>query len=143
MVDDQTGDLIFRVTIGPVAGNLLGQRLPAGTGIAGRAVQTRAPVIENDAQRSTSRFTGTDKQTGFTSRSLLAVPMQIKDRVLGVIEVINRRDGLPFVNGRPEHPDGFCRSGGGRGRERPSAGIDGPGTGRPRRGTPGHGPHRA
>jgi signal transduction histidine kinase/putative methionine-R-sulfoxide reductase with GAF domain len=97
MMDDQTGDLIFRVTIGPVAGNLLGQRLPAGTGIAGRAVQTRAPVIENDAQRSTSRFTGTDKQTGFTSRSLLAVPMQIKDRVLGVIEVINRRDGLPFV----------------------------------------------
>lgn len=97
MVDDQTGDLIFRVTIGPVAGNLLGQRLPAGTGIAGRAVQTRAPVIENDAQRSASRFAGTDKQTGFTSRSLLAVPMQIKDRVLGVIEVINRRDGLPFV----------------------------------------------
>jgi signal transduction histidine kinase len=39
----------------------------------------------------------TDKQTGYTSRSLLAVPMQIKDRVLGVIEVINRRDGLPFV----------------------------------------------
>ena len=38
-----------------------------------------------------------DKQTGFISRSLLAVPMQIKDRVLGVIEVINRRDGLPFV----------------------------------------------
>ena len=58
----------------------------------------RAPVIENDSQRSTAtRFDATDKQTGFTSRSLLAVPMQIKDRVLGVIEVINRRDGLPFV----------------------------------------------
>ena len=97
MMDDQTGDLIFRVTIGPVAGNLLGQRIPAGTGVVGRAVQTRTPVIENDAQRSTSRFTETDKQTGFVSRSLLAVPMQIKDRVLGVIEVINRRDGLPFV----------------------------------------------
>lgn len=97
LVDEQTGDLIFRVTAGPVAGNLLGQRLPAGTGIAGRAVQTRAPVIENDAQRSFSRFAGTDKQTGFVSRSLLAVPMQIKERVLGVIEVINRRDGLPFV----------------------------------------------
>ncbi|HEY5728995.1 MAG TPA: GAF domain-containing protein, partial [Anaerolineales bacterium] len=97
MVDDQTGDLVFRVTIGPVAGNLLGQRLPAGTGIVGRAVQTRAPVIENDAQHSLVRGTvSTDKQTG-TPRSLLAVPMQIKDRVLGVIEVINRRDGLPFV----------------------------------------------
>jgi signal transduction histidine kinase len=97
LVDEQTGELIFRVTVGPVAGNLLGQRLPAGTGIVGRAVQARAPVIENDAQRSSSRFEGADKQTGFVSRSLLAVPMQIKDRVLGVIEVINRRDGLPFV----------------------------------------------
>ena len=97
LMDDQTDDLIFGVTVGPVATNLLGQRLPAGTGIVGRAVQARAPVIENDAQRSISRFNDTDKQTGFTSRSLLAVPMMIKDRVLGVIEIINRRDGLPFV----------------------------------------------
>ena len=98
LMDDQTGDLEFKVTVGPVASNLLGQRLPPGTGIVGRAVQTRSPVIENDAQRSITRFNvDTDKQTGFVSRSLLAVPMQIKDRVLGVIEVINRRDGLPFV----------------------------------------------
>ncbi|HSB02359.1 MAG TPA: GAF domain-containing protein, partial [Anaerolineales bacterium] len=97
MMDDQTGDLIFRVTAGPVASNLLGQRLPAGTGIVGRAVQLRAPVIENDGQRSTNHYEAPDKQTGFVSRSLIAVPMQIKDRILGVIEVINRRDGLPFV----------------------------------------------
>ncbi len=97
LMDEPTGDLIFRVTVGPVATNLLGQRIPAGTGIVGRAVQLRAPVIENDGQRSQTRYETTDKQTGFISRSLLAVPMQIKDRVLGVIEVINRRDGLPFV----------------------------------------------
>lgn len=97
LMDEPTGDLIFRVTVGPVATNLLGQRIPAGTGIVGRAVQLRAPVIENDGQRSSARYEAPDKQTGFISRSLLAVPMQIKDRVLGVIEVINRRDGLPFV----------------------------------------------
>jgi len=98
LMDDQTGDLIFRVTVGPVASNLLGQRLPAGTGIVGRAVQLRAPVIENDGQHSATRYEAADKQTGFVSRALLAVPMQIKDRMLGVIEVINRRDGLPFVD---------------------------------------------
>ncbi len=97
LMDEPTGDLVFRVTVGPVATNLLGQRIPAGTGIVGRAVQLRAPVIENDGQRSQTRYEAPDKQTGFISRSLLAVPMQIKDRVLGVIEVINRRDGLPFV----------------------------------------------
>ena len=68
-------------------------------------MQTRAPIIENDSQRSTAtRFEGTDKQTGFTSRALLAVPMQIKDRVLGVIEVVNRKDGLPFVEDDQNRP---------------------------------------
>ena len=97
LVDDQTDELIFKVTVGPpTSANLVGQRLPPGSGIVGRAVQTRRPVIDNDAQRSGSRFAQTDQQTGFQSRALLAVPLQVKDRVIGVIEVINRRDGLPF-----------------------------------------------
>lgn len=96
LVDDQTDELVFRVTVGPVAGNLIGKRLPPGTGIVGRAVDTRMPVIENEEQ-TTNRFKGVDQQTGFVSRSLLAVPLQAQDRVIGVVEVINRRDGLPFV----------------------------------------------
>lgn len=97
LVDEQTGELVFRVTVGPVANNLVGKRLPPGTGIVGRAVQSRGPVIENEDQLSNSRFKGVDQQTGFVSRSLMAVPLQVKDRVTGVVEVINRRDGLPFV----------------------------------------------
>jgi len=97
LVDDQTGELVFRVTVGPVATNLVGKRLPPGTGIVGRAVESRGPVIENEDQLSNSRFKGVDQQTGFVSRSLMAVPLQVKDRVTGVVEVINRRDGLPFV----------------------------------------------
>ncbi|GAB4539011.1 MAG: hypothetical protein Fur002_03450 [Anaerolineales bacterium] len=97
LVDEQTGELVFKVTVGPVAANLVGQRLPPGTGIVGRAVQLREPLIENEPQKSNSRFVGIDKQTGFVSRALMAVPLQVKDRVIGVVEVINRRDGLPFV----------------------------------------------
>jgi signal transduction histidine kinase/putative methionine-R-sulfoxide reductase with GAF domain len=96
LIDEETDELIFRVTVGPVAANLVGQRLPPGTGIVGRAVQSRAPVLENEVQRSPNWF-NTDKQTGFTSRSLMAIPLQVKDRIIGVVEVINRRDGLPFV----------------------------------------------
>jgi len=96
LVDDQTDELVFRVTVGPVAGNLIGKRLAPGTGIVGRAVETRKPVIESE-EHSPNHFKGVDQQTGFTSRSLLAVPLQAKDRVIGVIEVINRRDGLPFI----------------------------------------------
>ncbi len=98
LVDDQTGELVFRVTVGPVAKDLLGQRLPPGDGIVGRAVSTRGPVIENDVKQSTSWSADSDERTGFVTRALMAVPLQIRDNVLGVIEVINRRDGLPFVD---------------------------------------------
>ena len=97
LVDEQTKELVFRVTVGPVAKDLLGQRLPAGSGIVGRAVTTRGPVIENDVKHSAGWNANTDEKTGFTTRALMAVPLQIRDNIMGVIEVINRRDGLPFV----------------------------------------------
>lgn len=97
LVDEQTDDLVFRVTVGPVGADLIGQRLPAGTGIVGRAVQLRRAVVENNVQNSPAWFANTDQQTGFISRSIMAVPLQVKDRIIGVIEIINRKDGLPFV----------------------------------------------
>lgn len=97
LVDEQTDEIIFKVAISPVASDLVGKRLPPGSGIVGRAIATRAPVIVNDAQRDPQWNPDPDRSTGFVTRALLAVPMQVKDRVIGVIEVINRRDGLPFV----------------------------------------------
>lgn len=99
LVDEQTGDLIFRATAGPVARDLVGERLPAGSGIVGRAVSQRLPVIENEVKGSESwqAGTGTDDQTDFETRAVMVVPLQVKDNVIGVIEVINRLDGLPFV----------------------------------------------
>ncbi|HSQ39172.1 MAG TPA: GAF domain-containing protein, partial [Anaerolineales bacterium] len=76
LVDEQTDELIFKVTVGPPASaSLIGQRLPPGSGIVGRAAQMRGPVIENDAQHSGSRHVATDEQTGFVTRALLAVPL--------------------------------------------------------------------
>ena len=97
LVDEQTRELVFRVTTGPVARELLGHRLPAGSGIAGRAVNTAAPVIENDVKRSAGWSREIDVHTGFDTRAVLAVPLLVKDNVIGVIEVMNRKDGLPFV----------------------------------------------
>jgi signal transduction histidine kinase len=96
MVDAATGNLTFEVTVGPVAADLVGQQLPAGTGIAGKVAETGQPAIVNEAKKSTGWFGEADKKTGFITRDLLVVPMQVKDRVTGVIEVINKKDGSPF-----------------------------------------------
>ncbi len=94
LVDEQTDELIFQVTVGPVASNLVGQRLPAGSGLVGKAVISRQSVISNDAAGYNPT---TDKQTGYVTRTILAVPMEVKDRVIGVIEIMNKKDALPFV----------------------------------------------
>lgn len=97
LVDENTDELVFRVVISPVATNLVGNRLPPGTGVVGEAVRSGAPVIVNDVAREESWSPSTDAKTGFTTRTILAVPLQVKERVTGVLEVMNRRDGMPFT----------------------------------------------
>ncbi|MCD4671103.1 MAG: GAF domain-containing protein [Anaerolineaceae bacterium] len=102
LLDEATNELVFRVTVGPVAVNLADKRLPAGSGLVGKAVETKAPVIVNDVQQSAEWFAKTDEQTGFITRALLVVPLQLKDAVLGVFEVINKKDGSPFRSDEQE-----------------------------------------
>ncbi|MBI4769352.1 MAG: GAF domain-containing protein [Chloroflexi bacterium] len=97
LTDQDTGDLIFRVTVGPVAADLVGQRLKSGAGFAGEAAATGRSLIVNDVQRDPRWYGGSDQQTGFVTRALMAAPLIIKDRLIGAIEVINKRDGTHFT----------------------------------------------
>jgi signal transduction histidine kinase len=97
LVDPETGDLIFEVTLGPTAGDIQGRRLRMGTGIVGTVAQTAEPIIVNEAQSDQRWFSGVDSKSGeFITRALIAVPMITKDHVIGVLEVINKGDGTPF-----------------------------------------------
>ena len=96
MADEQTGELVFKVTEGPVAETLINRHMPPGSGLVGRVMSTGEPLIINDVNASPEWFAGNDQQTGFVTRSLLVVPLRFKETVAGVIEVINRGDGRPF-----------------------------------------------
>jgi signal transduction histidine kinase len=98
LVDQHSGDLVFEAAVGPVAENLMGQRLPPGTGLVGKAVDTQQAFIVNDVRRTKDWFEQSDQRTGFTTNDLLVVPMIYKENVTGVVEVINRKDGRPFTN---------------------------------------------
>ena len=96
MVDEHTGELVFEVTVGPVASDMAGFRLPPGTGVAGKVIQNDEPIIANNAAQNQDWFAQSDKETGFFTRDILAVPMRVQDEIIGVIEVINKLDGSPF-----------------------------------------------
>jgi putative ABC transport system ATP-binding protein len=72
-------------------------RLPIGTGIAGAAAQTGKAIRVDDAYKDPRFNQDVDRQSGFRTRAILALP--IKDRrghVFAVAQLLNRRDGRPF-----------------------------------------------
>jgi signal transduction histidine kinase len=97
VVDEETDELVFEVVVGPVAEQLTGRRLSPGTGHAGRAVQSGKPIIVNEVRTTEEWNRDSDQETGFHTQDLLIVPIVVSDRVVGVVEVINRKDKIPFT----------------------------------------------
>ena len=94
LVDQDTDELVFEVTTGPGSADLVGTRLPPGTGVLGTVVEGGKPVIIKDAQTDRRWYQDLDAQ--FVTRSIIAVPMISRGRAIGAIELLNRRDGVPF-----------------------------------------------
>lgn len=94
LLDEATGDLYFKQASGAAAGAVREVRIPRGHGIAGWVAETGKPVVVENARNDPRFFQGADDQTGFITRSILAVPLKVKDRIIGVAEAINRIDGF-------------------------------------------------
>jgi Nif-specific regulatory protein len=72
-------------------------RLLLGQGIAGHVAATGETVCIDDAQRDRRFFEEVDQSTGYTTRSVLAVPLRDGERrVVGVLQLLNKRTGSPF-----------------------------------------------
>ncbi len=85
--------LIFVAAAGPAAGDVVGLGIDASAGIAGYAFSTGQPLAVADVARD-PRFDRTVAEaTGYVPRSLLATPLIDDQGVVGVLEVLDRRDG--------------------------------------------------
>ncbi|MBN1814543.1 MAG: GAF domain-containing protein [Anaerolineae bacterium] len=70
-------------------------RVRADQGVVGWVMQHKESVIISDAASDDRHFAGVDEQTRFQTRSLLAVPLQVRGSVIGVLEMVNKIVG-PF-----------------------------------------------
>ncbi|MEA3341294.1 MAG: GAF domain-containing sensor histidine kinase, partial [Chloroflexota bacterium] len=68
-------------------------RVRPGQGVAGWVAERGESVVVNDVREEPRFFSGIDEQTGFSTTSLLAAPLWARDRVIGVLEVVNKRQG--------------------------------------------------
>src|SRR5262249_49907528 len=89
LLDEETSELVFEVSVGEKSADVVKHRIPAGQGIAGRVLQSGEPVIINSVKESPDFYGPIDQAVGFETRNMLAVPLRVKDRNIGVMEVIN------------------------------------------------------
>jgi diguanylate cyclase (GGDEF)-like protein len=89
MVDEQKDELYFAIAVGEKAEALKNERLKVGEGIAGWVAKHGEQVISDDVisdPRFARRF---DQITNWETRSVIAVPLRSRLRVLGVIQLVN------------------------------------------------------
>jgi putative nucleotidyltransferase with HDIG domain len=96
LVDQETHELVFKVAVGPAGEKLVDTRLPPGVGIVGAVAKEGRPLIVNDAKADPRHYRKVDDNTRLTTHSLLCVPLINKERTIGVVEVMNKSNGLPF-----------------------------------------------
>lgn len=98
LIDEEADELVFVLVHGAVQETLPGYRFDRQQGIAGWVAEHVEPAIVNNV-RSDARFLPElDERSGFVTRSLMAVPLAARGRVLGVIEVLNKRSGRNFTD---------------------------------------------
>lgn len=97
LVDPVTEELYFDIALGEKGGALQQIRLKKGEGIAGWVAVNRKSALVNDVANDPRWTQKADKSTQFQTRAILAVPMQVQGKLVGVMEAINRADGSPFT----------------------------------------------
>ncbi|MGE5272240.1 MAG: GAF domain-containing protein [Verrucomicrobiota bacterium] len=91
LLDEGTNELVFEAVVGEGEESLLGQRFPAGTGVAGWVLATRTPLVIEDVARDPRFAKDVAEGTGYVPQGLMAVPLLHDEEALGVLEVLDRQ----------------------------------------------------
>ena len=91
LLDEIDEKLTCLACAGPVS--IKGLTIDRNQGIVGRALAENAVQMVRDVSADGDFSTAVDDHTGFTTRSILCAPLMVKGRMLGALEVINKRKG--------------------------------------------------
>jgi diguanylate cyclase (GGDEF)-like protein len=93
LVDEVSGELTFRISLGGDADNVLSRRIPPGKGISGWVFQQGQSLLVPDVTQDPRYYPEVDYFTGFQTRSILCVPLRVRGACFGVIELVNKVSG--------------------------------------------------
>jgi hypothetical protein len=96
LIDETTSELVYQSAWGAGAREIVGVRLPPGTGIAGQVVESGSPEAVPDC-RTDPRFAARIAAgTGYVPYTMLIVPLLRRGRAIGALSILDRRDGRGY-----------------------------------------------
>src|SRR6266508_2039494 len=96
LVNEEEQMLEFKVAYGPSDRNLVGTKFPLDRGIAGYVVMTGQPIATSNVGQDARFNQEFAKSTGYVPDSILATPLLSEDRIIGVMEVLDKIDANSF-----------------------------------------------
>jgi two-component sensor histidine kinase len=93
LIDPATDELVCRQVTNPQSKVVRGWRLAPGQGLAGWVVKHKQSLNVADAKIDKRHFEDVDKKTRLKLRSILTVPLQIKHKLIGVMQVVDKKVG--------------------------------------------------
>jgi GAF domain-containing protein len=97
LLDEEADELVFEAAADEASEALIGKRFPSSTGIAGFVLVSRQPLVIEDVLSDPRFSRETAESTGFVPKGLMAVPLLHEERVLGVLEVLDRPADTRFT----------------------------------------------
>jgi len=97
LLDKKTGELHFEIATGVKGQEVKSIVVPLDDSIAGWVVKEGEPLLIPDVRKDPRHYHRADDITQFSTRSILGVPLRVKDKVIGVLEVLNKMDDEEFT----------------------------------------------
>jgi hypothetical protein len=95
-LDEERGDLFVRLARGEKKGPVQDVRLRLGEGVAGHVVRTGKPMVVQDVRVEPHFTDRVDKRSGFKTKSMVCVPLILRDNPVGALQVLNKKQGKRF-----------------------------------------------
>ncbi|MGE5842763.1 MAG: ATP-binding protein [Deltaproteobacteria bacterium] len=95
-LDERKNELVVRLARGEKKEPVERITLKLGEGIAGTVVKTGKPMVIEDVSREKKFTDRIDRITGFRTKSAICVPLLLRKRPMGALQVINKKSGEPF-----------------------------------------------
>ena len=96
LIDKNTGELRFAQTGGGTREALKDVTVPMDDSIAGWVIRKDRPLLIRDAKNDPRWHQGVDETLDFETHSILGVPLKLRDKTIGVLEVVNKKGETSF-----------------------------------------------